>query len=162
MDQIIQVNTERHNGLIELISEILYLATDDSLNLELLFYQRKTNEFWPYQKYEQATWIPMKPFGCVLIPVVKRVLAIKSFYKNQIILTASDHLNKIKCFILFQYKAEFMNWKWWIIANFLALLTLYESEWPLALDGIVNFYSLEQFILTHKLWYGRVHMSYLK
>ena len=35
MDQIIQVNTERHNGLIELISEILYLATDDSLNLEL-------------------------------------------------------------------------------------------------------------------------------
>ena len=54
----------------------------------------------------------MDPFGCVLMPVVKRVLAIKSFSEYQIMLTASYHLNNIKCFVLFQYKAESMNLKW--------------------------------------------------
>ena len=85
--------------------------------------------------------------------MVKRLLAIKRFYENQIMLTVSYHLNNIKCFILFQYKAESMNWNWWIIANFLALLTLYESEWPLALDGIVK--------ITYMVWNNPFwHISY--
>lgn len=99
------------------------------------------------------TWTSMDPFGCVLMPVVKRVLAIKSFSEYQIMLTASYHLNNIKCFVLFQYKAESMNLKWWIIANFLALFTLYASEWPLALDGIVK--------ITYMVWKNPFwHISY--